>query len=84
MLENKYWFDDVYQALFAKGSVLLGGFLYKRADAGLIDGTIVNGTANTVGLFSSILRHVQTGFTYHYAFAMIIGLFALVTVFVWL
>jgi len=84
MLENKYWFDDVYQTIFSRGSVKLGKFLSKNVDSGLIDGTIVNGTANTVGAISAILRQIQTGFTYHYAFAMIIGLFALITVFVWL
>ena len=84
MLENKYWFDDIYQTVFSQGSVKLGKFLSKNVDSGLIDGTIVNGTANTVGAVSTILRQIQTGFTYHYAFAMIIGLFALITVFVWL
>ena len=84
ILENKYGFDDFYQTVFAKGAVLLGKLLHKHADAGLIDGTLVNGTANTIGTFSSILRHIQSGFTYHYAFAMIIGLFALISVFVWL
>ena len=83
-VKNKYWFDDIYQTVFSQGSVKLGKFLSKNVDSGLIDGTIVNGTANTVGAVSTILRQIQTGFTYHYAFAMIIGLFALITVFVWL
>ena len=83
VVENKYGFDDFYQKVFAGGSLLLGRFFYKVTDAGLIDGAIVNGSAKTVGLFSGILRESQTGKTFHYAFAMIIGLFVLVTVFVW-
>ena len=68
---------------FQKVSLVLGRMLHKRADAGLIDGVLVNGSAKTVGLTSTVLRHIQTGFTYHYAFAMIIGLFSLITFFVW-
>jgi NADH-quinone oxidoreductase subunit L len=84
ILDNKYGFDDFYQSVFARGTVVIGKVLYRKVDAGLIDGLFVNGTANTVAAFSAVLRHIQTGYTYHYAFAMIIGLFALVTVFVWL
>ncbi len=84
ILDNKYGFDDFYQTVFAKGSVVLGKLLSKHVDSGLIDGSIVNGSANTVGLFSRVLRNIQTGLTYHYAFTMIIGLFALISVFVWL
>ena len=83
ILDNKYGFDDFYQTVFAKGTVALGKHLNKHVDAGLIDGVLVNGTANTIGRFSAILRHIQTGYTYHYAFAMIIGLFILIAVFVW-
>jgi NADH-quinone oxidoreductase subunit L len=84
ILENKYGFDDFYQSVFTRGTLVLGKVLNRKVDAGLIDGLFVNGTANTVAAFSAVLRHIQTGYTYHYAFAMIIGLFALVTVFVWL
>jgi NADH-quinone oxidoreductase subunit L len=84
ILDNKYGFDDFYQAVFAKGTVALGKVLNKHVDAGLIDGAMVNGTAKTVGLLSSVLRGIQTGYTYTYAFVMIIGLFALITLFVWL
>lgn len=84
ILDNKYSFDDFYQNVFAKGTLLLGRGLYRKADAGLIDGILVNGTANTVGMFSKVLRNIQTGFTYHYAFVMIIGLFTLISVFVFL
>ncbi|MGB5709122.1 MAG: NADH-quinone oxidoreductase subunit L [Arenicellales bacterium] len=83
IVENKYGFDEFYQKVFSGGSLALGRFLSKYADAGLIDGIIVNGTARTVRMFSGMMREGQTGKTFHYAFAMIIGLFALVTIFVW-
>ena len=83
VVENKYGFDEAYQTLFAKGSIVLGRFLHRNMDAGLIDGAVVNGSAKTVGLFSTMMREGQTGKTFHYAFAMIIGLFALITIFIW-
>ena len=83
ILEHKYGFDTLYQKLFADNSVAFGRFLHRYADAGLIDGIIVNGSARTVRLFSGMMRESQTGKTFHYAFAMIIGLFFLVTFFVW-
>ena len=84
ILQNKYGFDDFYQAVFARGSVWWGKLLYKNVDAGLIDGALVNGAAHTVAAISVVLRKIQTGYTYHYAFVMIIGLFSLITLFVWL
>lgn len=84
ILQNKYGFDRLYHMLFAKGSVLLGKFLSARVDAGLVDSVLVNGTARLIQSCAGLLRHIQTGFTYHYAFAMIIGVFCLVTWFVWL
>ena len=83
IVEHKYGFDEFYQKVFSLGSIALGKFLHRYADAGMIDGVIVNGSAKTVGLFSGMMREGQTGKTYTYAFAMIIGLFALITVFVW-
>ncbi len=84
ILDNKYGFDDFYQTVFARGSVALGRLMSRQVDAGLIDGVVVNGTANTIKRLANSLRHIQTGYTYHYAFAMIIGLFGLISVFVWL
>ncbi len=83
ILDNKYGFDDFYQTVFSKGTVVFGKLLNKHVDAGMIDGMLVNGTARTIGRISAILRHIQTGYTYHYAFAMIIGLCVLISVFVW-
>jgi NADH-quinone oxidoreductase subunit L len=82
VLMNKYGFDAFYQAFFAGGTRELGQGLWKYADAGLIDGVLVNGTANLVGWAASVVRRVQSGYLYHYAFAMIIGLLGLLTWFV--
>jgi len=82
IMVRKYLFDEIYQAVFMRGSRSLGTALWKYADAGLIDGLMVNGTARLVGWFGAITRHVQTGYLYTYAFAMIVGLLVLLTWFV--
>ncbi|MFK7997179.1 MAG: NADH-quinone oxidoreductase subunit L [Granulosicoccus sp.] len=79
ILDNKYGFDDFNQAVFARGSVGLGQQLWQKGDMTLIDGAMVNGTAKGVGLLSGIARHVQSGMLFHYAFAMILGLLAMLT-----
>ena len=79
MLLNKYWFDELYSWVFAKGARLLGGALWRRGDQNVIDGFFVNGSAHLVERFSRLLRAFQSGYIYHYAFAMLIGVFALVT-----
>ena len=79
LLVNKYGFDDFYGAFFAGGTRRVGGLLWRLGDVRVIDGWIVNGSARAVGRIASIIRHVQTGLLYHYAFAMIIGLLALMT-----
>jgi len=82
MLQNKYGFDDFNQKVFAAGSRGLGNLFWSVGDRTLIDGVIVNGSAKGVGWFAARIRHIQSGFLYHYAIAMIIGLVALLTVFV--
>jgi len=82
ILDNKYGFDDFNQTVFAGGARAIGRALWQVGDRILIDGAIVNGTAKTVGLTAKIVRHVQSGYLYHYAFAMIIGLYVLLTFFV--
>jgi len=77
VLANKYWIDELYQAVFARGGVALGRGLWKGGDAGLIDGVIVNGSAAAVGRTAAAVRWLQSGYLYHYAFAMIVGLIAL-------
>ena len=74
LLMNKYYADDFNQKVFAEGSVKLGESLWKWSDNKLIDGLLVDGSAATVNGFSSLLRKVQTGILYHYAFSMLIGL----------
>lgn len=71
---NKYGFDDFNQKFFADGACKVGDNLWQKGDVKVIDGLMVNGTAQAVGWFSGIARRVQTGLLYHYAFAMIIGL----------
>ena len=79
LLLNKYWFDELYSWVFAKGARMLGGFLWRRGDQNVIDGFFVNGTAHLVERFSRLVKAFQSGYIYHYAFAMLIGVFALVT-----
>ena len=82
MLLNKYGFDDFNQLVFARGTRAIGGVLWKIGDEKIIDGLFVNGTARSVRVISNIVRNIQTGYLYHYAFAMIIGLLVLLAVFV--
>ena len=79
MLLNKYWFDELYSWVFAKGARTLGGSLWRRGDQSVIDGFFVNGSAHLVERFSRMVKTLQSGYIYHYAFAMLIGVFALVT-----
>ena len=84
LLDNKYYFDIFNDWFFAGGARGTSRFLWKFGDIKLIDGMMVNGTAKLVGLFSGVLRHLQSGYIYHYAFSMIIGVFVLLTVRNWL
>jgi NADH-quinone oxidoreductase subunit L len=83
VLDRKYYFDDLYIKGFAAAGRNIGNFLWQKGDALVIDGILVNGTANTVGRLASLLRHIQTGYLYTYAFAMIIGLTMLLGWLVW-
>jgi NADH-quinone oxidoreductase subunit L len=78
LLVNKYYFDDFNDKVFARGGQALGGFFWRVGDVMLIDGAAVNGSARLVGWFSAVIRQLQTGYLYHYAFAMVIGLSVLV------
>ncbi|MES2130524.1 MAG: proton-conducting transporter membrane subunit, partial [Pseudomonadota bacterium] len=73
LLDNKYYMDKFNDVVFAGGARLLGGGLWNVGDKGIIDGLVVNGSAKLVGWVSSIVRFLQTGYIYHYAFVMIIG-----------
>jgi len=81
ILVRKYGFDEFYQKAFAGGARKLGGLLWRIGDVKIIDGLAVNGTARLIGWISAIVRRVQSGYVYHYAFAMILGLFLLMTFF---
>ncbi len=78
-MENKYGFDSFNERIFAGGSRLIGNKLWQIGDVQIIDGTLVNGTAHLIGRISGVIRQLQSGLIYHYAFAMIIGVFVLLT-----
>ena len=82
--ENKYFLDWFNENVLAAGARLLGRGLWKVGDEAIIDGVIVNGSAKLVGLISSLVRLFQTGYLYHYALVMILGVFALMTWFVFM
>ena len=82
ILINKYGFDRFNEIFFAGGSRLIGSLFWRVGDEKLIDGLVVNGSARSIGWFSSIVRQIQTGYLYHYAFVMIVGLMLLLAWFV--
>ena len=79
LLDNKYYFDRFNEIFFAAGARLIGRGLWKGGDQVLIDGVAVNGSARMVGWVAQITRLFQSGHIYQYAFAMIIGVFILLT-----
>lgn len=80
LLDRKYYFDDINAWLFGGGSRALGNKLWVFGDMAFIDGLLVNGSARLVGWFAMLMRRIQTGMLYHYAFAMIIGVLMLFAV----
>jgi NADH-quinone oxidoreductase subunit L len=83
LLEQKYYMDDLYIKGFAAGGRAIGNFLWRKGDELVIDGVLVNGTANTIGKLAGVMRKIQTGYLYTYAFAMIIGLTLLLSWLMW-
>ncbi len=79
ILEEKYGFDRFNEWFFAGGARLIGRGLWKGGDQALIDGVMVNGSASVVGWISGLVRLFQSGRIYQYAFGMIFGVFALLT-----
>jgi len=77
VLDRKYWADEVEYALFARGGQKMGRLFWKFSDAGVIDGVAVNGSVRLVHRGAALMRRLQTGYLYHYAFAMIIGVIVL-------
>jgi len=82
ILKNNYGFDDFNEKFIANGILKFGNFLSTKVDIKIIDHTLVNGAGRLVSYFSTKLRLIQSGYIYHYAFFMIIGLFLLITFFV--
>jgi NADH-quinone oxidoreductase subunit L len=81
LLLRKYFMDEFNEFVFAGGARAIGRLFWKIGDVKLIDGLAVNGTARMIGWVSTVIRHIQSGYVYHYAFAMILGLFLLITFF---
>jgi NADH-quinone oxidoreductase subunit L len=82
LLENKYYFDWFNENVLARGARMLGMGLWKGGDQTLIDGGIVNGSWKLIGLVSGLVRRAQTGYLYHYALVMMLGVFGLMTYFI--
>ncbi|MEY4767259.1 MAG: hypothetical protein RI907_3932, partial [Pseudomonadota bacterium] len=82
--ENKYFMDWINENILAAGARLMGRVFWKVGDVAIIDGAAVNGSAKLVGLIGSLVRLFQTGYLYHYALVMILGVFALMTWFVFM
>jgi NADH-quinone oxidoreductase subunit L len=82
ILENKYGFDTFNEKFFAFGSRFLGERFWQIGDVKIIDGWLVNGTAKSIGKFAEKIRVIQSGYIYHYAFAMVIGVFLFLTFFI--
>jgi NADH-quinone oxidoreductase subunit L len=82
VLDRKYWVDEVYFSVFANGGRGIGKGFWKGGDEALIDGFIINGSARAVTWFSGVMRLMQTGRLYNYAFVMILGLVAMLWIFV--
>ncbi len=82
LLDNKYYFDWVNEHIIARAVRALGRGLWQGGDRGLIDGVIINGSARVVAMVAAAGRLLQSGYIYHYAFAMIIGIMVFLTFFV--
>jgi len=83
LLDNKYYMDDLYIKGVAAGTRRFGNFLWRKGDELVIDGMIVNGTANSIGKLADVMRQIQTGYLYTYAFAMFIGLTMFLSWLIW-
>ncbi|HEX5806387.1 MAG TPA: NADH-quinone oxidoreductase subunit L, partial [Macromonas sp.] len=84
ILENKYYMDWINENILAKLARGLGIGLWKGGDRGIIEGAVVNLSWKMVGALSLVVRRAQTGYLYHYALMMIVGVLAFMTYYVWL
>jgi NADH-quinone oxidoreductase subunit L len=78
-LLNKWYFDEIYDAIFTRPAKALGRFLWRRGDGGVIDGTINGIALGIVPFFTRLAGRAQSGYIFTYAFAMVIGIVVLVT-----
>jgi len=83
ILDNNYYFDKFNDWFFAGGARGLSQTFWKYGDVKFIDGLLVNGSAKLVVMISGLVRHLQSGYIYHYAFSMIIGVFVLLNIRNW-
>jgi NADH-quinone oxidoreductase subunit L len=84
LLENKFYVDEFYQKVFISRTLRIGNGLWDKVDAGAIDGWLVNGSGRLVGGLAARVRVLQSGFLFQYAFAMIVGLIAILAIWVML
>jgi NADH-quinone oxidoreductase subunit L len=84
LLENKYYMDWFNENVIAPAARGLGTAFWKAGDQAVIDGAVVNGSWRMVGWVSGVVRKIQTGYLYDYALTMVLGVFVLMTYFVWL
>ena len=82
LLENKYYMDWINENLIAPAARAVGRGLWKGGDEGVIEGVFVNGSAHAIARFAGVVRWVQSGYIYHYAFSMLLGVIVLMTYFV--
>jgi NADH-quinone oxidoreductase subunit L len=83
LLENKYYMDWFNENVLARGARGLGLAFWKGGDQGVIETGVVNGSWKLIGAISGIVRRLQTGYIYHYALVMLLGVFAMLSYFVW-
>jgi NADH-quinone oxidoreductase subunit L len=83
LLENKYYMDWFNENVLARGARMLGTAFWKGGDQGVIETGFVNSTWKLVGWISGLVRRLQTGYIYHYALVMLLGVFAMLSYFVW-
>jgi NADH-quinone oxidoreductase subunit L len=84
VMENKYYLDWFNENVLARGARALGTVFWQGGDRGVIEGGVVNASWKLVGAVSTWVRRAQTGYLYHYALMMIVGVFLFMTYFVWL
>jgi NADH-quinone oxidoreductase subunit L len=78
-LLNKWYFDELYDVLFVRPAKWLGGFLWKKGDGAVIDGSLNGVAMGIIPFFTRLAGRAQSGYLFHYAFAMVLGIVILVT-----